>query len=125
MRDLDALGLTADDVVVVTSASGRTPYVLSAIREARRRSTTTVSVACHAGSAAGRRADNAIDVVVGPEFIAGSTCLKAGTAQKLVLNMLVQKKVRNRRRLRPTRHQLRLAIARESRPPTTKPRQST
>ncbi|PCN48060.1 N-acetylmuramic acid 6-phosphate etherase [Curtobacterium sp. 'Ferrero'] len=88
VHDLDALGLTADDVVVGISASGRTPYVLAAIREARRRSATTVSVACNAGSAAGRLADIAIDVVVGPEFIAGSTRLKAGTAQKLVCNML-------------------------------------
>lgn len=88
VRDLDALGLTAEDVVVGISASGRTPYVLAAIREARRRSATTVSVACNAGSAAGRLADVAIDVVVGPEFIAGSTRLKAGTAQKLVCNML-------------------------------------
>lgn len=88
VRDLDALGLSADDVVVGISASGRTPYVIAAIREARRRSAVSVSVACNAGSAAGRHADIAIDVIVGPEFIAGSTRLKAGTAQKLVLNML-------------------------------------
>lgn len=88
IRDLDALGLTADDVVVGISASGRTPYVIAAILEARRRSALSVSVACNADSAAGREADIAIDVVVGPEFIAGSTRLKAGTAQKLVLNML-------------------------------------
>jgi len=88
VRDLDALGLTADDVVVGISASGRTPYVLAAILEARRRSALSVSVACNPDSAAGREADIAIDVVVGPEFIAGSTRLKAGTAQKLVLNML-------------------------------------
>ncbi|MFJ3035642.1 N-acetylmuramic acid 6-phosphate etherase [Curtobacterium pusillum] len=88
VRDLDALGLTADDVVVGISASGRTPYVIAAILEARRRSALSVSVACNADSAAGREADIAIDVVVGPEFIAGSTRLKAGTAQKLVLNML-------------------------------------
>lgn len=88
VRDLDAIGLTADDVVVGISASGRTPYVIAAILEARRRSATSVSVACNPDSAAGREADIAIDVVVGPEFIAGSTRLKAGTAQKLVLNML-------------------------------------
>ncbi|MCT9620869.1 MULTISPECIES: N-acetylmuramic acid 6-phosphate etherase [unclassified Curtobacterium] len=88
VRDLDALGLTADDVVVGISASGRTPYVIAAILEARRRSALSVSVACNPDSAAGREADIAIDVVVGPEFIAGSTRLKAGTAQKLVLNML-------------------------------------
>ncbi|OII26751.1 N-acetylmuramic acid 6-phosphate etherase [Curtobacterium sp. MCBA15_013] len=88
VRDLDALGLTADDVVVGISASGRTPYVIAAILEARRRSALSVSVACNPDSAAGREADIAIDAVVGPEFIAGSTRLKAGTAQKLVLNML-------------------------------------
>lgn len=88
VRDLDALGLTADDVVVGISASGRTPYVIAAVLEARRRSALSVSVACNPDSAAGREADIAIDVVVGPEFIAGSTRLKAGTAQKLVLNML-------------------------------------
>ncbi|WP_439690585.1 N-acetylmuramic acid 6-phosphate etherase [Curtobacterium sp. SP.BCp] len=88
VRDLDDLGLAPEDVVVGISASGRTPYVVAAVREARRRSATTVAVACNADSAAGREADVAIDVVVGPEFIAGSTRLKAGTAQKLVLNML-------------------------------------
>ncbi|WP_307860061.1 N-acetylmuramic acid 6-phosphate etherase [Curtobacterium aurantiacum] len=56
--------------------------------EAWRRSALSVSVACNPDSAAGREADIAIDAVVGPEFIAGSTRLKAGTAQKLVLNML-------------------------------------
>jgi len=62
--------------------------VIAAVLEARRRSATSVSVACNAGSAAGKVADITIDVVVGPEFVAGSTRLKAGTAQKLVLNML-------------------------------------
>lgn len=88
VRDLDALGLTADDVGVGISASGRTPSVIAAILEARRRSALSVSVACNPDSTAGREADIAIDVVVGPEFIAGSTRLKAGTAQKLVLNPL-------------------------------------
>ena len=88
VRDLDALDLTSRDVVVGISASGRTPYVLSALREARRRSAASVAVTNNAGSAAGQIADIAIDVVTGPEFIAGSTRLKAGTAQKLVLNML-------------------------------------
>lgn len=62
--------------------------MIAANLEARRKSALTVSVACNADSAAGREADIAIDVVVGPEFIAGSTRLRAGTAQKLVLNML-------------------------------------
>jgi len=83
-----ARGLTVGDVVVGISASGRTPYVIAAILEARRRSALSASVACNPDSAAGREADIAIDVVVGPEFIADSPRLKAGTAQKLVLNML-------------------------------------
>ncbi|WP_301286550.1 N-acetylmuramic acid 6-phosphate etherase [Curtobacterium herbarum] len=83
-----ARGLTVGDVVVGISASGRTPYVIAAILEARRRSALSVSVACNPDSAAGREADVTVDVVVGPEFIAGSTRLKAGTAQTLVLNML-------------------------------------
>lgn len=87
-RDIAALELGSDDVVVGISASGRTPYVLAAIAEARRRGAGTVGFACNAGSALGEAADIAIETVVGPEVIAGSTRLKAGTAQKLVLNMV-------------------------------------
>ncbi|MEK6311003.1 MAG: N-acetylmuramic acid 6-phosphate etherase [Curtobacterium sp.] len=84
VHDLDALGLTADDLVVGISASGRTPYVIAAILEARRRSALSVSVACNPDSAAGREAHIAFDA----EFIARSTRLRAGTAQELVLSML-------------------------------------
>jgi N-acetylmuramic acid 6-phosphate etherase len=76
------------DTVVGISASGRTPYVLAAIAEARRRGALTVGVACNAASDLGAAADVAIDVVVGPEILTGSTRLKSGTAQKMVLNML-------------------------------------
>ncbi len=76
----------ADSVVGIT-ASGRTPYVLAAIEEARRRGALTVGLACNAGTALSAAAEYGIEVVVGPEVIAGSTRLKAGTAQKLVLNM--------------------------------------
>ena len=76
------------DTVVGVSASGRTPYVLAAIAEARRRGAFTVGVACNAASDLGAASDVAIDVVVGPEILTGSTRLKAGTAQKMVLNML-------------------------------------
>ncbi len=75
-------------MVVGISASGRTPYVIAAILEAPRRRALSFSVTCNHDSAAGREADIAVDVVVGPEFIAGATRLKAGTAQKLVCNML-------------------------------------
>jgi N-acetylmuramic acid 6-phosphate etherase len=70
------------------SASGRTPYVLGALRHARAAGAATVAVASNPGSPAAALADVAIEVVTGPEFIAGSTRMKAGTAQKLVLNTL-------------------------------------
>jgi N-acetylmuramic acid 6-phosphate etherase len=80
--------VTAADAVVGISASGRTPYVLGALRHARAAGAATVAVASNPGSPAAALADVAIEVVTGPEFIAGSTRMKAGTAQKLVLNTL-------------------------------------
>jgi len=82
------LGVGADDTVVGIAASGRTPFVIGALHQAAEAGTLTIALACNAGSAIGEIADIPIEVVVGPEFIAGSTRLKAGTAQKLVLNML-------------------------------------
>ncbi|GGY95317.1 N-acetylmuramic acid 6-phosphate etherase [Streptomyces poonensis] len=87
-EDLDAIALTADDTVVGVSASGRTPYAIGAVEHARARGALTVGLACNAGSALAAAADHGIEVVVGPELLTGSTRLKAGTAQKLVLNML-------------------------------------
>lgn len=86
--DLDALHLTADDTVVGISASGRTPYAIGAVEHARARGALTVGISCNAQSALGDAAEHGIEVVVGPELLTGSTRLKAGTAQKLVLNML-------------------------------------
>lgn len=86
--DLDALALTADDTVVGISASGRTPYAIGAVEHARSRGALTIGLSCNAGSALGAAADHGIEVVVGPELLTGSTRLKAGTAQKLVLNMI-------------------------------------
>ncbi|WP_435283236.1 N-acetylmuramic acid 6-phosphate etherase [Streptomyces koelreuteriae] len=86
--DLETLGLTPDDTVVGISASGRTPYAIGAVEHARTRGSLTVGLACNPGSALGTAADHAIEIVVGPELLTGSTRLKAGTAQKLVLNML-------------------------------------
>ncbi|MBA8946236.1 MULTISPECIES: N-acetylmuramic acid 6-phosphate etherase [Streptomyces] len=86
--DLAGLGLTADDTVVGISASGRTPYAIGAVEYARSRGALTVGLACNRGSALAAAAEHGIEVVVGPEFLTGSTRLKAGTAQKLVLNML-------------------------------------
>lgn len=76
------------DVVVGISASGRTPYVIGALQEARRRGATTVAVVCARASPIAELADVAIQPVTGPEVITGSTRMKAGTAQKMVLNML-------------------------------------
>ncbi|MFE4665384.1 N-acetylmuramic acid 6-phosphate etherase [Streptomyces sp. NPDC056716] len=86
--DLDALALTGDDTVVGISASGRTPYALGAVGHARALGALTVGLACNPHSALAAAAEHGIEVVVGPELLTGSTRLKAGTAQKLVLNML-------------------------------------
>lgn len=86
--DLAALEVTGLDVVLGLSASGRTPYVLGAMRHARAAGAATIGLACNAGAAISTVADVGIEVPVGPELVAGSTRLKAGTAQKLVLNMI-------------------------------------
>jgi N-acetylmuramic acid 6-phosphate etherase len=81
-------GVSAADVVVGISASGRTPYVAGALEAARDAGARTVALVCATGSELSHLADHTIAVVVGPEFIAGSTRLKSGTAQKLVLNAI-------------------------------------
>ncbi len=86
--DLEARGLTRADAVVGIAASGRTPYTVGAVEHARGLGAFTACVACVPGSPITRAAEVAIVPVVGPEVVAGSTRLKAGTAQKLVLNML-------------------------------------
>ncbi|WP_455351067.1 N-acetylmuramic acid 6-phosphate etherase [Streptomyces sp. SYSU K217416] len=86
--DLDALGLTPDDTVVGISASGRTPYAIGAVEHARGEGALTIGLSCNADSALAAAAEHGIEVVVGPELLTGSTRLKAGTAQKLVLNMI-------------------------------------
>lgn len=86
--DVVGLGVGADDIVVCVSASGRTPYVLGAAEAAARAGAVTGCVVSVDGSELGALVDHSVVVVVGPEFLAGSTRLKAGTAQKLVLNML-------------------------------------
>ncbi|MGH1524199.1 N-acetylmuramic acid 6-phosphate etherase [Leifsonia sp. L25] len=86
--DMNSMDLGPNDSVVGISASGRTPYVVGALQYARSCGALTVAVACNSDSAIGKIADHAIEVIVGPEIIAGSTRLKAGTAQKLVLNMI-------------------------------------
>ncbi len=86
--DLEAYGLNAKDVVIGIAASGRTPYVLGGLAYARSIGCRTAAIACNTGSEIGRAADLAIEVEVGPEVLTGSTRLKSGTAQKLILNMI-------------------------------------
>lgn len=86
--DLALLAVTGRDAVVGLTASGTTLYVLGAIAEARPRGALTVGVACNRGTPLESLADITIAPVVGPEVVAGSTRLKAGTAQKMVLNMI-------------------------------------
>jgi N-acetylmuramic acid 6-phosphate etherase len=86
--DLEARGVTARDAVVGIAASGQTPYTVGAVEHARSLGAFTAAVTCVPGSALTRAAEVSIVAVVGPEVIAGSTRLKAGTAQKMILNML-------------------------------------
>ena len=85
---VEALGLRPEDVVVVVSASGSTPFALGAARAAGRAGVFTAAVVCAEGSELAALCDLEVAVVVGPEVLAGSTRLKAGTAQKLVLNTI-------------------------------------
>ncbi len=87
-RDLRVRGFTAADVLVGIAASGRTPYVLGAIAEARRLGAVTAGISCTPDSELARAVHIAITPLTGPEIVAGSTRMKAGTATKLVLNML-------------------------------------
>jgi N-acetylmuramic acid 6-phosphate etherase len=87
-RAVEELGIGADDTVVGISASGRTPYTLGALEAAAAAGALTVALASVEGSPLAETADHELAVVVGPEMVAGSTRLKAGTAQKLVLNTI-------------------------------------
>lgn len=87
-NDLKALNLTVNDMVVGLAASGRTPYVIGGLRYARNLGCRTAAISCNPGSAIAQEAEIAISPVVGPEALTGSTRLKSGTAQKLVLNMI-------------------------------------
>lgn len=87
-KDLSALKLNDKDVVVGIAASGRTPYVIGGLKYARDLGATTASIACNLDALISQYAEFAIEVDCGPEFLTGSTRLKAGTAQKMILNML-------------------------------------
>jgi N-acetylmuramic acid 6-phosphate etherase len=86
--DLQEYNITDKDVLVGLAASGRTPYVIGGLRKANEAGLVTGCVVCNAGSPVAAEAQFPIEVVTGPEFLTGSTRMKAGTAQKLVLNML-------------------------------------
>lgn len=86
--DLENIAFSAHDLLVGIAASGRTPYVLGALDYARRQGAVTVALTCNPDSAMARVAQIALTPVVGPEVVTGSSRMKAGTAQKLVLNML-------------------------------------
>lgn len=87
-KDLQAHDIQTNDVVVGIAASGRTPYVVHALETCREHGIVTGCIVCNEGSEVAKQADFKVEVVVGPEFVTGSTRMKAGTAQKLVLNMI-------------------------------------
>lgn len=87
-NDLQKHFVNDKDVVVGLAASGTTPYVISALKECRKQGIITGSISCNPNSPVSNEADFPVEVVVGPEFVTGSTRMKSGTAQKLVLNMI-------------------------------------
>jgi N-acetylmuramic acid 6-phosphate etherase len=87
-KDLKQYNVSDKDVVIGIAASGTTPYVIGALEECRKRGIITGSISCNPDSPVSAAADFPIEVVVGPEFVTGSTRMKSGTAQKLVLNMI-------------------------------------
>src|SRR6201746_2462831 len=87
-KDLSAYRINEKDVVVGIAASGTTPYVIGGLRKANERKIVTGCIVCNSGSPVAAEAKYPVEVITGPEFVTGSTRMKAGTAQKLVLNML-------------------------------------
>lgn len=87
-RDLETHGITEKDCVVGIAASGTTPYVIGGIQKARAAGVLTGCICCNAGSPLALATEYPVEVITGPEFITGSSRMKAGTAQKLVLNMI-------------------------------------
>ena len=87
-EDLQSHNITSNDVVVGIAASGTTPYVIGALQKCQEEQITTGCIVCNADAPVSKVSDFPIEVVVGPEFVTGSTRMKSGTAQKLVLNMI-------------------------------------
>lgn len=87
-NDMQPFSPTGNDVVIGVAASGSTPYVIGAVKTAREHGMLTGCITCNRGSALAAESEIPVEVVVGPEFVTGSTRMKAGTAEKLVLNMI-------------------------------------
>ena len=87
-KDLTEYDINENDVVVGIAASGSTPYVIGGLKKCRENGITTGSISCNFHAEISKEADFPIEVEVGPEFVTGSTRMKAGTAQKAVLNLL-------------------------------------
>ncbi|HWA34729.1 MAG TPA: N-acetylmuramic acid 6-phosphate etherase [Cyclobacteriaceae bacterium] len=87
-RDLSKFSISENDVLIGIAASGRTPYVIGGVKDARRHGIVTGCITCNENSELAKQVDFPIEIVVGPEFVTGSTRMKAGTAQKLALNMI-------------------------------------
>jgi N-acetylmuramic acid 6-phosphate etherase len=87
-KDLQQYKINKKDVVIGIAASGSTPYVIGALEACNKNEITTACIVCNTGSTVAKVANHKIEVIVGPEFVTGSTRMKSGTAQKLVLNML-------------------------------------
>lgn len=87
-KDMQPFAPTENDVVIGVAASGSTPYVIGAVKTAREHGMLTGCITCNKGSALAAESEIPVEVVVGPEFVTGSTRMKAGTAEKLVLNMI-------------------------------------
>lgn len=87
-KDLEEHDISQNDVVIGIAASGRTPYVIGAVERARLKGMLTGCITCNQDSKLAKAAEYPIEVIVGPEFVTGSTRMKSGTAQKLVLNMI-------------------------------------
>jgi N-acetylmuramic acid 6-phosphate etherase len=87
-KDLLEYNIDSNDVVVGIAASGTTPYVVGTLKQCRANGITTACITCNDGSPVAAESDFPIEVIVGPEFVTGSTRMKSGTAQKLVLNMI-------------------------------------
>ncbi|WP_445736842.1 N-acetylmuramic acid 6-phosphate etherase [Mariniflexile sp.] len=87
-KDLQKFNINKNDVLIGIAASGTTPYVIGGVKKARENNIVTGCITCNANSPLSLEVDHAIELIVGPEFVTGSTRMKAGTAQKLALNMI-------------------------------------